>query len=142
MALILLVIILLICILGINLFKVKYPELNDDAISFNMGEYVDESDDNASYATIEYNERTYILYGTLKHSIKTKDINECIGYIIQDENNRVYTLTEDINNNYLMVYDTETNLMNQPDFYRAVDTKGEKIDTPSYIDSLDYNFWK
>jgi hypothetical protein len=138
------IIVLLICILKLTRFGVKYPEFNDDAISLIMGEYIDESNDD-SYGTIEYNGRIYILYGTLKHSLKTKDINECIGYIIQDEDNknsRVYTITEDLNNNYLMVYDAETNLMNQPDFYRAVDTKGEKIDTPSYIDSLDYNFWK
>jgi uncharacterized membrane protein len=141
---VLVIIILLICILRLTGLGVKYPELNDDAIAFNMEEYVDESNDDDSYGTIEYKGRTYIPYGTLKHSIKTNDINECIGYIIQDENNknwRIYTLTEDSNNNYLMVYDIETNLMNQPDFYRAIDTKGENIDTPSYIDPLDYNFW-
>lgn len=139
------IIILLICLLGINLFKVKYPELNDNAIIFNMGEYIDENDDYNSYVSIEYKGRTYIPYGTLKSSIKTKDINECIGYIIQDEDNknsRVYTLTEDENNNYLMLYDIETDLMNQPDFYRAIDTKDKEISTPSYIKSLDYNSWK
>lgn len=39
-----------------------------------------------------------------------------------------------------MIYTRET-LMNQPDFFRAVDTKGKKIDTPNYIDSLNYNYW-
>ncbi len=32
--------------------------------------------------------------------------------------------------------------MNQPDFYRAIDTKNKKINTPNYIESLEYNYWK
>lgn len=85
--------------------------------------------------------------------MKNKNINKCIGYIIQNENSssitdkdnkdiRVYTLIEDANENYLMIYDIKTKEMNQPDFYRAIDTKNKKINTPNYIESLEYNYWK
>lgn len=138
-------------ILGITGCEVKYPDLKDNAIAFSMGEFTDESDNDAKYGTIEYNGRTYMPYGTLKGVIKSQNINKCIGYIIADESSssivdendrdtRVYTLIEDANENYLMIYTREA-LMNQPDFFRAVDTKGKKIDTPNYIDSLNYNYW-
>lgn len=140
-------------ILGLTGCGIKYPDLKDDAIAFDMGEYIDEKDDEAGYGTIEYNGRTYMPYGTLKGSLKSKDIKECIGYIIQNENSssivdlddkdtRIYTLVDDPDENYLMEYYIATTLMNQPSFWRAVDTKDKNIDTPKYIDSLDYNFWK
>lgn len=150
--------IILVALLAVFIFVLtscrdKYPDLKDNAVAFNMDEYTDENDDDAKYGTIKYNGRTYIPYGTLKGVIKSKSISECIGYIIQNENSssvvdesdkdtRVYTLIEDSNENYLMIYYIGTTLMNQPDFWRAIDTKDKKVDTPNYIDSLDYNYWK
>jgi hypothetical protein len=40
-----------------------------------------------------------------------------------------------------MDFDDSIKLMNQPTFYRAIDTEGRIIDTPTYIDSLGYEFW-
>ncbi len=142
-----------ILVLGLTGCGIKYPNLKDDAIAFNMGEFTDKSDDDAKYGTIEYKGRTYMPYGTLKGKIKGKNINKCIGYIIQNENSssvaeennkdtRVYTLIEDANENYLMIYYIGPTLMNQPEFWRAIDTQNKKIDTPKYIDSLDHNYWK
>lgn len=119
------IILLGVFVLGLAGCGVKYPELNDDAIAFDMGEYIDESDDNAGYGTIVYNGRIYIPYGTIKNSIKSKDIKKCIGYIIQNENSssvvdlndkntRIYTLVDDPDENYLMDYYIGTTLMNQP----------------------------
>ena len=146
------VILLGILMLGMTGCGAEFPELKDDAIAFDMGEYIDESDGD-SYGTIEYNGRTYMPYGTLKGFIRSDDISECIGYIIQNENSssivdlddkdtRVYTLADDPDENYLMEYYIGTTLMNQPAFWRAVDTKGKEIDTPKYIESLDYGYWK
>lgn len=95
----------------------------------------------------------YIQYGTLKGQIKTKDIKNCIGYIIQDENSssytnlndkdtRVYTLANDKDENFLMVYYIGSSLMNQPDFYRALGTKNKNIEIPNFIDKEDYGYWK
>lgn len=115
------------------LTRTNYPELKENAISFIMGEYKSDIDDTL-YGSLNYNDRIYIPYGTLKGQIKTKDIKNCIGYIIQDENSssttnlndkdtRVYTLANDKDENFLMVYYIGESLMNQPDFYRALDTK-------------------
>ena len=144
-------IILLVALLfGLTGCGVKYPELEKDAIGFQTVSYIDENDDNAGYLMIKYNGRTYIPYGTLKGIIKEKDIDKCIGYIIQDENNssvvdkdnkdtRIYTLTDDKDNNFLMEYYIGTSLMNQPIFYRAIDTKGKNINIPRYIGDSNYN---
>ena len=100
----------------------------------------------------EYNGRTYIPYGTSNNKYKKSDIESCIGYIIQNANSstvidpnntnrRIYTLSVDPEHNYLMDFDDSIKLMNQPTFYRAIDTNGEIIDTPTYIDPLGYEFW-
>jgi hypothetical protein len=131
----------------------KYPDLQEDAIAFFNGSYVDANDDDAEYATIEYEGRTYLLYGTINSSFQTDDVEKCIGYIVQEEGDassfkegdtdiRVYTLLDDPEGNYLMVYDIGSTLMNQPNFMRAIDTLHEDISTPEYIDSLAYSFWK
>ena len=92
-------------------------------------------------------------YGTTNGLPEEKDINKCIGYIIQNENSssivdennkdtRVYTLIEDKDENFLMVYYISTPFMNQPEIYRAIDTKGKDISIPSYIIFFDYNkYW-
>lgn len=136
----------LICILtlvGCN--QTKYPELPQDAIAFDMGEYIDKDDDEASYATIEYGGRIYIPYGTIGKTFHETDVDSCIGYLVQDgekdTDQRIYTLVDDIECNYLMDYYVGDSFMNQPCFWRAIDTKGKEITTPEYIDSLEYQYW-
>lgn len=142
-----------VLVLSLTGCGIKYPDLEKDAIGFQTSNYIDENDDGAGYLTIEYNGRTYMPYGTLKGSLKEKDIDKCIGYIIQNENSssiidkdnkdtRIYTLIDDKENNFLMEYYIGTDLMNQPSFYRAIDTKNRDINIPKFIDSLDYNYWK
>jgi hypothetical protein len=151
---------LLIVLVTITLFvsmsacsQSKYPGLQEEAIAFSNASYVDANNEDAVYATIEYEGRTYLLYGTINSSFQTKDVEKCIGYIVQEESGassseevdkdtRVYTLSDDPECNYLMVYDIGSTLMNQPDFMRAIDTLHKDISTPEYIDSLAYSFWK
>ena len=138
--------------IGLTGCGVKYPDLEKDAIGFKTISYIDENDDNAGYLAIEYEGRTYMPYGTLKGTIKEKNIDKCIGYIIQDENSssvedennkdtRIYTLTDDKEHNFLMEYYIGTNLMNPQTFYRAIDTKDKDINIPIFIESLKYNYW-
>ena len=142
-----------VLVLSLTGCGIKYPDLEKDAIGFQTDNYIDENDNGVGYLTIEYNGRTYMPYGTLKGSLKEKDIDKCIGYIIQNENSssiidkdnkdtRIYTLIDDKENNFLMEYYIGTDLMNQPSFYRAIDTKNKDINIPKFIDSLDYNYWK
>lgn len=81
-----------------------------------------------------------VLAGTLKEN----DIEACVGYLVQNGEDstdyRVYTLSYNANDDYLMLY--VDGVMNQPDFWRATDTRGMVIDTPEYIDNLDYTYWE
>lgn len=132
--------------------KSIYPDLPDNPTAFEMGSLI-YGDDEAGYGTIEYNGRTYVPYGTLGKTLHRKDIKECIGYIICDENSssytdlndtdtRVYTLTDDEENNFLMDYYSK-GVMEQPHFWRAADTRGKEIKQPDFIESLGYDeYWK
>lgn len=140
-----LVVTILVLVLG-GCGQKKYPELSNDAIAFEMGEYIDKDDAAASYATIEYEGRTYMPYGTIGKTLHEKDIDACVGYLVQDgekdTDQRVYTLVDDTEHNYLMEYYVASDLMNQPMFWRAIDTKGKEIVTPEFIDSMEYSYWK
>lgn len=109
--------------------------------------------DEETFIFFDYNGRSYIPYGTTNNYFNYNKVKKCIGYILQtdivtsnhdinDNTVRVYTLKGDKNNDYLMVYYIGTTLMNQPDFYRAIDTKNIDIKTPKYIESLNYDYWK
>ena len=148
-----LTVILIIILISLSGCKNKFPELDQKSIAFQTSSYIDKNDDDASYLTIEYNGRVYLPYGTLKSKINDKDIRDCIGYIVQDETNssmpdkdnkdtRIYTLTSDPNNNFLMEYYIGTTLMNTPVFLRAVDTQNKEINIPNFIDDLGYGYWK
>lgn len=118
--------------------------LPDNPIEFNTDIFINPSDANDTYLSLEYNERVYIPYGNLKGSINGKDVAKCLGYYVQDgnkmEDTRLFLLTNDSNANFLMRIDV-VGVMSQPDFFRAVDTKGEDIHIPQYIDSADEPFW-
>jgi hypothetical protein len=132
--------------------KSHYPAMPANATAFSYGTYVDAQGD-TEYATIEYEGRTYLLYGTANSNFHPgKDVDACIGYVIEDsddnapQNNdntdtRIYTLTDDTDHNYLVQYSVEA-FMEQPNFLRALDTRQSDITTPDYMDSLGYDVWE
>ena len=131
--------------------KTTYPDLSSDAAAFEMGKFFDKNH-NVEYGALEFEGRIYIGYGVLGGSLHKTDIEKCVGYIVMDEASssavdlndksvRIYTLTGDAEHNYLMDCDTATSLMNQPSFWRAVDTQGADIPNPDYIKPLEYSFW-
>lgn len=134
--------------------KTIYPDLPENPTAFEMGSFTYDNLEGMSFGTIEYNGRTYIAYGTLGGTLHREDIDECIGYIICDENSsgntdlsdtdrHVYTLADDENCDFLMDYYVSANLMNQPSFWRAADTMGKDIEHPDFIYGDDYEmFWK
>jgi hypothetical protein len=144
---------ILTCLLSLSgCTKRPLPELPNDAVAFEMGTFIDDKHDGDSFGTIEYNGRTYIAYGTINDKYKQSCIESCIGYIIQDEHSssvvdlnntgrRIYSLSGDSEHNFLMDYDDSVKLMNQPGFFRAIDTNGKDIDIPDYIDPLGYEIW-
>jgi len=119
--------------------------LPESPIEFHTGSFVNPADSDDTYHSIEYNGRTYIGYGTVKNSIDGNDVGKCLGYVVQDgvlmKDERVFLLNADPDANYLVQIFTD-GFMNQPFFFRALDTKGKKIGTPPYIESLDYTYWE
>ena len=117
----------------------------DNPIEFNTSTFINPSNEEDTYSAIEYNGRTYVLYWTLKWTMKNSEISECIWYIVQDwvkiEDTMVCLLDKDTQNNYLVEVDT-VGFMSQPIFLRAIDTAWKDIPTPKFIDSLDYEFWQ
>lgn len=138
------VFVFLMCILLVGCGK-DYYALPSNPIVFEQTSFYNPNNDEDVYAGIEFDSRVYIPYGTWQGLSSHKYIiKECIGYIKDDtdKNNtqtRVYALKN--TDDYLMVYITG-GIMNQPDFYRATDTIDKNIETPSYIDKLDNDYWE
>jgi hypothetical protein len=119
-------------------------ELPESPVAFHTGSFVNPADSDDTYLSIEYNGRTYIVYGTLKSSVHGGDVGKCLGYVVQDggvrEDERIFLLNADPAANYLVRF-CVGGFMEQPDFFRALDTKGKMINTPPFIESLKYSFW-
>ena len=119
--------------------------LPDNPLEFNTSEYANPSDEEDTYLSIDYRGRAYIPYGIVSGPFGNDDIGECLGYVVQDgeklDDVRVCTLASDTDENYLVEIATE-GFMDQPMVYRALDTAGKDIDTPPFVDSLDYDIWQ
>ena len=100
---------------------------------------VGEENDSSSVC-YEVNGRKYSMFGTLKDTFEDGSIRECFGYLDGDRNTRVYALCDDPGDNYLMVCNV-VGIMEQPSFFRALDTYNKNVFTPSYIESLGYEEW-
>ncbi|MBO4510304.1 MAG: hypothetical protein J5718_03045, partial [Lachnospiraceae bacterium] len=138
----LIIVIMLFVLAGCG-HKIDYS-LPEDPIEFNTSTFVNPANPDDTYLSIEYNGRTYIGFGTLKGIVPESEMGDCLGYIVQDgvkmDDSRIFLLTADPNANYLGRFETE-GVMDQPDFFRAIDTVGKDITTPAYIDDLGYEFW-
>lgn len=87
-----------------------------------------------------YEGRTYSYFGRLNGKIPADSIRECVGYMDDDQNTRIYSLYEDPLDNYLMIKHVG-GIMDQPEFLRAIDTRNMDIYTPSYIKSGSFETW-
>lgn len=114
----------------------KEPEMYATAGSIKMYD-----SDSMDSMLIDVNGRTYAPYGVVKKSMSNRSLRECVGYIDDDKDRRVYTLEEDPFDNYL-VQKTVNAFMDPPMFFRDISTIKEDIFTPYYIESLDYEEWE
>ncbi len=118
-------------------------DLPEEPIEFHTVEFTNPDDPEDGYLAIEYKGRCYIPYGT--GSVGGKDLGPCLGYIVQEgeqrEDDRIFPLTADPAENYLAERSVG-GFMDQPIFYRATDTRGRDVDTPCFIESLEYEYWK
>ena len=124
----------------------KFGALPDPPVKFTQQEYCNPDNPEDGYMAVEYNGRLYVPYGTLKGMITPKNVKECIGYIFRedypdDTNTHLHTLADDPEVNFLMDYYVNGE-MEQPFFYRAIDTVGKDIRILDFIESLEYDIWK
>ena len=121
------------------------PELPEQPTEFVLEDYVNPSDPEDGYVVFSYKGRSYAYYGTIKRSLRAEDLGPCLGYTVQEGEKLtdmpVCLLSADPEANYLVRIPVG-GFMDQPDFFRALDTAGKEIDTPDYIQSLDYDIWK
>ena len=74
-------------------------------------------------------------------SVALLDKTRKIGRLLHNNNSgKVVFNAEDKKEIYLMVYDIDQDI-SQALFFRRADTRGRKLETPGYIDAVDYDFW-
>ena len=120
--------------------------LPENPVEFYNGTFVNPADQNDTYYSVTYQERIYIPYGRLaSKGMGGDDLGRCLGYQVQDgvkdENSRFFALANDDNTDFL-VRKYIGGIMEQPVFFRAVDTKGKELTVPSCIENDDLIlFW-
>ena len=124
---------------GCSLFgRPECMELPKNAESIAMTE-----GDSDGMMHIKVFDRSYMPYGTLgdTHGYTYEDmIRDCLGYIDNDKNYRIYSLFQDPYDNYIMICNVN-GFMETPQIWRAEDTRKQDIFTPEYINSLEYEEW-
>ena len=121
------------------------PALPEDATAFECFDYVNPQDPEDGYLALEYQGRTYLPYGTLGTRLRSADLGSCLGYPVQEgqaqTDVRLCLLAADPQANFLAELFPKA-VMQQPVFYRALDSAGKPIEIPAYIESLDYSIWE
>lgn len=120
--------------LSLRLLGERAPDLPDNPQSFRK------HDSDSAGVLMEVNGRTYAPFGTLNGKLNNSSLRECLGYVGDDKNDRVYTLSEEPFDNYLVTKNVNV-IMEQPMFWRDFSTYGEDIFTPEYIVSKDDVNW-
>ena len=113
----------------------KAPDMQPNAQSFKMYD-----SDQMNSMLIDVNGRTYAPYGVVKNFMSKSSLRECIGYVDDDKNCRIYTLNEDPFDNYL-IQKSVNGFMDPDMFWRDISTIEEDVFTPEYIESLNYEEW-
>ena len=116
-------------------FTSKKPELPANAQSIEMYE-----SDSSSMMFIDFGGRTYAPFGETNGTMYNSELRDCVGYIDDDKNDRVYTLNGDPFDNYLVTL-YANRIMDQPMFWRDCSTYNQDIFTPEYIASAKEEEW-
>ena len=120
---------------GIMEYFAKAPEMQPNAQSFKMYD-----SDKMNSMLIDVNGRTYAPYGVVKNFMSKSSLRECIGYVDDDKNCRIYTLNEDPFDNYL-IQKSVNGFMDPDTIWRDISTIEDEVLTPEYIDPLNYEEW-
>ena len=121
-----------LCLTGCGEDRYALP---DDPVIFREGHFVNPDDPEDTFATREWDGRTYILFGIEKNSTH---FGKCLGYVEGDENNRIFAAEGLPETDYLIEYYT-AGVMEQAVYLRCIDTQGDPV--PEQLESYGYPFW-
>lgn len=121
----------------------KLKDLPKEPIVFKSGE-LNPEDEDTGYATVEYGDKIYIIFGGIRAIGLLRDISyaygDCLGYVEDDEADRIYSLVNESTDEWLIEYYVD-GIMEQPIVLREISAKGnDKI--PGSVKSFDYDYWK
>ena len=119
----------------INGLMSKKPELPANAES--VSRYIPDS---SAMAHIKVGGRTYALFGAVKGDMYNSEFRDCIGYVDDNMEERIYTLCDDPFDNYLVTVNIGS-LMDSPQIWRDFATYNEDILTPDFVDPMDNEEW-
>ena len=130
--------ILTICMFVLNGCQSGLKDLPNNPIIFSYN-VITYEEDGTEFKTIEYGDKTYVIYGSLKPKGFIGDLTyaygECLGYIGNNKNNRVYALKNESKDIWLIQYYIN-GVMDEPIVYKEVNYKGED---PECINPFDFN---
>lgn len=126
-----------------NTLGLSFPE---NPIKFETYDFTYPEGSDDGYRAFDYNGRTYLPYANQGDTYHKKDVDLCLGFIVQDGEEKsdewIVTLKDFPNDDVLMIY-FPYGMMDPPVFYRAIDTRGQTLDIPDYIDEENcYDYWK
>lgn len=124
---------LAVCLTGCGKDRFALP---DNPVVFETGSFVNPDDPEDDFCSIEWDGRTYILFGIEK---KRTHFGQCLGYVKNDENRRIFAADGLPETDYLIEYCT-AGVMEQAVYLRCVDTRGEA--PPEQLESYGYAFWE
>ena len=120
--------------------------LPENPVVFHHETFIDPADQNETYYAVRYQDRIYIPYGKpAEGGVDADAIGSCLGYLeqdgVEDQNMRFFALAGDEDTVFLM-RKYVGGIMDQPLFFRAVDTKAKNITVPAYVEpDHDGLFW-
>ncbi len=124
-------------------------ELPDDPIEFVTYDFDNPDNPDDEYMAFDYDGRTYILYGTLNGVIHKSALGGCLGYLtmdngMEDDKGDLVVTLKSVNNYDILMnyYINDGTGMNDPVFFRAIDTQDKDIEIPNYISPSTYEFWE
>ena len=113
-------------------------------IAFQVTTFANPNDPSDTYTRIVYNGKVFIPFGTLGSVVSARDTDGVLGYLVRDEevpadqSDRVIALKD--YPDFLMIYHVG-GVMDQPEFYRCLDTRGMTTQLPPYVRDLGYAVW-
>ena len=121
----------------------KFEELPDAPIIFKSGE-LNSGDEDTGYKTIEYDGKVYIMYGGIKAKGLLRNISyaygECLGYVEDDESDRIYALADESTDEWLIEYNID-GFMENPVILREITAK-DNSEIPASVESFGYDYWE